>query len=291
MSFIVPDLEWYTGRSRELHLGHRCPFATVEVCPRYYQSLSLLGEAGSTPIEKQEDDRLLDKWKQSDLWPKTQEQETSISGPEGEARYFSNFCPEVTFDRYGYFARYLGRYADEIDQGLAHESLGKHLAPKNDWRWAWASVEPQHYGDCPLFSVLSHRHREDGHPDGGRNGNISTTHIEIGNIGQVGSIGHISGQAKVTIDQSTHYSQNDLTKVQDLITAILARQADLKPGLPSDRLAGLETTVNDIQTQLSQPTPDSSLIKSSLATLKRILEGAAGNVVASGWLKELEGLV
>jgi len=38
-------------------------------------------------------------------------------------------------------------------------------------------------------------------------------------------------------------------------------------------------------------TPDSSRIKSSLTTLKNILEGATANVPANGWLKVVEGLV
>ena len=47
----------------------------------------------------------------------------------------------------------------------------------------------------------------------------------------------------------------------------------------------------EIQSQLAQPTPDQSLIKKSLGSLKTILERATGNVLASGWLKVLERLV
>jgi hypothetical protein len=153
----IPELEWYSGVSRERGVAVRCPFATVEACPRYFQSLSLLGEAGSTKIPKDEDERLLAKWKASDLWPRTEESTTSILKRESDPRMFSNFCPEVTFDRFGYFATHLARYADEIDLELAHQQLGKERVPGNDPRWAWSSTKPQHYTECPLYSVLAHR--------------------------------------------------------------------------------------------------------------------------------------
>jgi hypothetical protein len=59
MSVIVPSLDWYKKKSLEGSLPPRCPFATVESCPRYYQSLSLMGDAGATKMETSEDKRLL----------------------------------------------------------------------------------------------------------------------------------------------------------------------------------------------------------------------------------------
>ncbi|WP_457653671.1 hypothetical protein [Rhodocaloribacter sp.] len=38
-----------------------------------------------------------------------------------------------------------------------HNHLKKILAPKNDVRWIWNHVEPLHYTDCPLYSVLKNR--------------------------------------------------------------------------------------------------------------------------------------
>lgn len=154
----IPDIEWYTEKGRKHGLSARCPYATVECCPRYYQSLSLLGKAGSTKIEEDEDRRLLDKWKQSDLWPRTAEYATSISGPKGNPKLYSNFCPEVLFDRFGYFATHLARYSDEIDQRVAQEQLAASNASSNDPRWRWSGVTAQHFSECPLHSVLSRRH-------------------------------------------------------------------------------------------------------------------------------------
>lgn len=154
----IPNREWYAGLSQERGVAFRCPFATVESCPRFYQSLSLLGEAGSTKIPEGEDQRLLKHWKSSDLWPRTDEQATGLFGGDpGNPSIYSNFCPEVTFERFGYFATSLTRYADEIDSGFAHERLAKEGAPPGHPRWSWESCAGQHFTECPIYAVLSHR--------------------------------------------------------------------------------------------------------------------------------------
>jgi len=153
-----PNLKWYhdAGAARGVH--GRCPFATIEACPRYYQSLSLLGQAGSTAIPESEDARLLAMWKRSDLWPRTMEQATSMfGGKPGNPGFYSQFCPEVSFDRFGHFAVQLGRYADEIDYESAHRRLTAERAQSDDPRWNWQAVTAQHFTDCPLFPVLKMR--------------------------------------------------------------------------------------------------------------------------------------
>lgn len=155
MTNTTPNLPWYLGASKEMDVSPRCPFATVEACPRFYQSLSLLGGTGSTTkIDSLEDKRLQEKWEKNDLWPKTREQETSISG---NGKFFDKFCPEVSFDRFGYFASYLGKYSDEIDHDLAHGQLGKIGAAPEDYRWVWSAVTSMHFTECPLYSVLLYR--------------------------------------------------------------------------------------------------------------------------------------
>lgn len=157
MSFHVeptPNQKRYSdvGTARGVH--GRCPYATVETCPRFYQSLSLLGEAGSSRIPKEEDDRLLENWKRSDLWPRTQEQSTAVWGGGSS---FSNFCPEVMFDRFGYFATSLSRYSDELDSGLAHERLAAQGTPAGHPLWSWEHATAMHFTDCAVFAVLKAR--------------------------------------------------------------------------------------------------------------------------------------
>jgi hypothetical protein len=152
----IPDFDWYSATSSRLGLSPRCPFANTHACPRYYQSLSLLGLVGHTPIEEKEDEQLLEKWKSSPLWPSTAEQTPSVSGPSDKLESFSHFCPEVAYDRFGYFAMHLGRYPDEIDQDLAHQRLGKAGVSGDDPRWAWGTHVAQHYSECPVYSPLKH---------------------------------------------------------------------------------------------------------------------------------------
>jgi hypothetical protein len=150
-------LKWYEEVTKRKGLKEpRCPFASVEKCPRYYQSLSLLGSAGATAIDKREDEKLQKKWEHHHLWPKTSEQATSIGGPEDRPHIYSHFCPEVSHEAFGLFADFLARYADELDAELASQRLGEMGAPSNDWRWSWQQVTPIHYADCPLYSPLLH---------------------------------------------------------------------------------------------------------------------------------------
>lgn len=76
---------------------------------------------------------------------------------DGRPSAFALFCPEVAFDRFGYFASYLARYADEIDSGHAHTRLATEGVPGKDPRWAWASTTAQHYSECQLYSTISQR--------------------------------------------------------------------------------------------------------------------------------------
>lgn len=151
MKIINPTIEWYVSVSQSHKFPPRCSFASAHRCPRYYQSLSLLGESGiSTRIDPEEDDRLLEKWRESDLWPLTGEQSTSVSGTPGKYS-FSNFCPEVSFEIFGWFASALTPFPDNFAKNMAHSKL----PDAGDWRWQWWHIQPMHYSQCPLFSPLS----------------------------------------------------------------------------------------------------------------------------------------
>ena len=156
MEHIYPDMDWYVSRIQDKDLAPRCPFANVHRCPRYYQSYALLGESGiTTSLPAELDATLLAKWTKTDLWPAVDEHTTSISGSDEKKNQFSNFCPEVAFDTFGLFASSLSRYADEIDRETTENWLVGHgRAFAKDWRWNWASLNPMHYSECPLFSQL-----------------------------------------------------------------------------------------------------------------------------------------
>ncbi len=152
--YIVADKGWYKEISERKGKPTHCPYATVHKCPRYYQSVSLLEGTGATKIDKKEDERLLKKWKKSDLWPVIDEHATSIRGSSDKFSTASNYCPEVMFDRFGVFASSLGSFVDELDKEASHNYLKSIDAPRNDARWFWMYVEPLHYTDCGLYSVI-----------------------------------------------------------------------------------------------------------------------------------------
>jgi hypothetical protein len=116
----VPDFAWYSAESVRLGLkSPRCPFASVHACPRYYQSLSLLGGAGCTPIPKAEDDALKAGWKKHPLWPATGEQASATSGGSDGTNAYYQFCPEVAYDTFHLFATFLARHVGVCVRGLA----------------------------------------------------------------------------------------------------------------------------------------------------------------------------
>jgi len=136
----------------------RCPYANSYRCPRYYQSRSLLGSAGiTTEIDSPEDDELLKKWENSDLWPVTNEEATSTAGSsDRQPIIYSNFCPEVSGEIFGLFASSLCRYSDEIDRNNAHTIIERDGdSTRNNWRWEWANVSETHYRECEIYSQLS----------------------------------------------------------------------------------------------------------------------------------------
>ena len=149
MTDTNPDLDWYTGLSKADGVSPRCPYANVHKCPRYYESLRLLGDSGMmTQIASEKTQELDALWKGSHIVPVIAEHETSVWS-SGECVWgFKNFCPEVSFDLFGLFADSLYRYADEID------AKSGEAYPPDHWRRAWASLSPLHYLKCPLYSQL-----------------------------------------------------------------------------------------------------------------------------------------
>ena len=156
MDFIYPDLDWYTGISKVENVPPRCPYANVHKCPRYYHSLYLMGDSGTTKMKPEKIKELDTLWAKTDILPVVAEHDTHITGDTEKKSRFSNFCPEISFDVFGLFADSLYRYTDEIDTGIAHARLTKEGYPK-DWRWAWAFISPLHYLKCPFYSQLVSR--------------------------------------------------------------------------------------------------------------------------------------
>jgi hypothetical protein len=111
-------------------------------------------DGGAAKISEATDEELLKYWEQIDLWPIPRELEPATMGPPNDAHIFSNICPEVGYDQFGYFASRFYPYADEIDRDQAHGILSASHASDSDWRWTWSGITAQHYSECPLYSQL-----------------------------------------------------------------------------------------------------------------------------------------
>ncbi len=156
---VQPNYDWYKSISNAELVPNRCPYANVHRCPRYYQSLSLLSDNQITtriPVEK--DQELLKHWENSEHWPVVSEHASSITGSDDNWTGFHNFCPEVSFDIFGFFASYLHRFSDEVERDSRHSELANDSTRvPHDWRWSWQSIKPMHYTDCPLYAILNIR--------------------------------------------------------------------------------------------------------------------------------------
>lgn len=157
MKQLYPDIEWYTEISRNLGVSHRCPFASVHRCPRYFQGVSLLGDQGLlSRFDSQTDQDIGEKWEATDIWPAAWHEYSGISSSDGRPFLYRDFCPEIAAQAFGLFAATLIRYSDEIDQASAHGRLKSNPeSVDKDWRWRWSSVSEMHYTNCPVYSLLS----------------------------------------------------------------------------------------------------------------------------------------
>jgi hypothetical protein len=71
----------------------------------------------------------------------------------GSGRGYINFCPEVSFDRFGRFASGLTQYYNAQEQSDEQERDSyKENIPA--WRANWSSITAMHYTECPLYSML-----------------------------------------------------------------------------------------------------------------------------------------
>ena len=156
---------WYTSLSHEKGLPPRCPFASADRCPKYFHSLEELNyvqqrlEPRRRLILSQDDDRRLwDKLKHTDVWTTAKLHQPSIRmtgvgepidvedgrpiWEEEKPTGSTNFCPEVSFDYFGFFANEAQRALD-ADKGA-----------NDHWMTGWSAVTPTHYSECPLYSLL-----------------------------------------------------------------------------------------------------------------------------------------
>jgi hypothetical protein len=154
MPITVPDSSWYKTKSLEADVPLKCPYANVHKCHRYYSSISMLGRVNIiTSISDNKEAELDSHWKESGLLPVIAEDDTGIYGDKTESILFSNFCPEVSFTYFSYYASYLAKYADQIDKDCGYR-IAEREKIANDWRYNWASITACHFLDCSVYSQV-----------------------------------------------------------------------------------------------------------------------------------------
>jgi 5-methylcytosine-specific restriction endonuclease McrA len=111
----------------------------------------LLGKASINTAVSEDRKAYFDKkWKPFE--PVIDEESPSFLKTGDKLLSISNFCPEVAFETFGYFASGLYGYGDEIDRGVdqkayEREGISERFDP------AWASVIPRHYTECREYSI------------------------------------------------------------------------------------------------------------------------------------------
>lgn len=155
MSRIVPDRNWWQAESKRRDGLSTCPYANSHKCPRYFESLVLLSRINMIAgITKSKTEELISFWSRTSFSSLCDEEVPAIYTKEsGGLSSVSNFCPEVSFKYLHYYADYMHKYVDEIDQDLGTRIAQRDNLP-NDWKSSWMSVNPKYYLDCEVFDSV-----------------------------------------------------------------------------------------------------------------------------------------
>ena len=154
---IYPDLEWYGSVSDRRQLTVRCPYASEQRCPKYFESVSILAEENrltilSQPIHEQ----LGKKWSVHPLWPLTEETATTHFGDRSKGGLYSNLCPEVAFIVFKVFASKVIEFYDGAERDQRHDQLeDSGERTDKDWRWQFDRLEAMHFSECSLYSKIA----------------------------------------------------------------------------------------------------------------------------------------
>ncbi|WP_350326501.1 hypothetical protein [Pectobacterium aroidearum] len=155
MKRIIPDKNWWEKECNNRNTPSVCPYANSHRCPRYYESVVLLSHinmiAGMTAEKEKE---LSEFWERTNFSSLCDEELPAVTTKEfGGLTSVSNFCPEISFKYLHYYADYMHKYIDEIDQ-----DTGRRISEKdnleNDWKHIWMSVNPKFYLDCDVFESV-----------------------------------------------------------------------------------------------------------------------------------------
>jgi hypothetical protein len=104
-----------------------------------------------------------------------------------------------------------------------------------------------------------------------------------------GNIQHSQIQVEsIDSSQEGSFREFDLFEVKEIIRALKASLNEL--GIEVDTKAELVSEIRTLESQTDSPKPKTSILRESLTSVRKILEGAAGNLAASGLLSQIGNL-
>jgi hypothetical protein len=106
-----------------------------------------------TSISDNKKSELDEFWKHSDMVPVIAEEDTGVGGSKGRPSSFSNFCPEVIYTYFRYYASYLAEYVDEIDKDSG-QRIAEREKIENDWRYEWGFLTACHFLECSVYNQV-----------------------------------------------------------------------------------------------------------------------------------------
>jgi hypothetical protein len=106
------------------------------------------------------------------------------------------------------------------------------------------------------------------------------------------NIMHVHTMVNSQVQQGSHGSTQNVSITQSQVADLRSFVNELKQRLPELHLSAharsvAEADIGTIEAQLASPTPKRGILKESLASVRTIMEGAAGSLVASDLIPKL----
>ncbi|MAF15846.1 MAG: hypothetical protein CMG93_07680 [Marinomonas sp.] len=149
---IIPNKEWYIKESKKAGVPPRCPYAHHRKCPRYWETTSLLKQAGVIAgLSEEEDKNTYTFWKSNMMLAELAEDMVTLNqGQHGGVDGMFRACPEVASKFIHLYADTFYKYVDDTDRITGHQIMEQE-GLKNSWRSRWMHLSPKHYLDCEVF--------------------------------------------------------------------------------------------------------------------------------------------
>ena len=208
MTHIHPNLDWYSTVGDQRGKDRRCPFATVNRCPKYFETLVVLEQQYNSPkIPRAIQKSMVKKWREDELWAVTlADKPKAIEYRDtGNHLEFRSLCPEASFEVFELFTSSISYFKSTLDFKVRELQIKDTVYGSMHWHWVWQyfHVEPMHFSDCSMFGKISKEKAI---------ANVTISGVIHGQVNIAGE--HIDSPSySITIGEIAH--QIDLSKATD----------------------------------------------------------------------------